>query len=258
MQLQSFNNWRKNHVCIEHHIFYPEGKNFRWGRFKGSWTEKTQSGHSLFHRCAFGLDFQTGDLYVDCSATKIWTKCIGLSLVCPINGLIKTGYHLFLPLLLGIKTAQKINKNWKVNGLTITPFVVDEIKHHIIDIFRTAIYTTAITIVSVAAVIIGPLAPRKLYEWRHVIGQLEKSLNRGEHTIWTVARCFQPIGNLMEIDRLSDDYLDSEYDNDPILHGSNNLTRKYVRFRRHNRNPFNDCCRLFPKNQAYLSPAYPI
>ena len=110
------------------------------------------------------------------------------------------------------------------------------------------------TIVVLVGVIIGPLAPHKLYDLRAMAGHLEKTLNRESET-WTLAPCFQPIANLKSIDK--DKYIkdDTVYDQEDTLKGLNNLARSYVRYRRKNRNPFDDYCRLVPQNGVYVSPA---
>jgi len=261
MQPTSFQNWLKSNSIVEEQISHSEGKDFRWARLKTCWEEKKNGlDTTLFHRCAFILDLQTGDVHLDCSKKKIWTKCFALSFARPLVGLVKTAYHVCLPISLPIEIFKAISKGRqeKQSAKDIAGLAWSNVKMSLVDIVRTPVYTLALTIIAIAAVIIGPFAPRKLYEFRHLEGQLEIDLVRGQDEFWMIAPCFHSFYNLMDIHKKDKVHDDTKYHNDPTMHGCNNITRNYVIRRRSNRLLCNDCGTLLSENKAYTSPAFPI
>lgn len=260
MSQTTFQNWRLKNPFIESHLFYPEGQKCRWGRIRARWIEKGSDGKNLTHLCAFLFDLQTGDIYLDCRKQKIYAKFVVLSLSRPFFGLTKTVYHLFLPISIPLEIFKAVFNGIQQNHSfkEIAEESLCNVKHNIVDIARTPIYTIALTIVSITAVIIGPFAPNKLYDLRALAGRLEKALNRGTENFWMAAPCFQPLNNVMNIHHQDYTKSNTEYDAEPTLHGLNNLVRSYVKFRRNNRNLFNDCGRLQSKNSPFISSAYPV
>lgn len=254
----SFNEWRDENAFVEDDILYTEGKNCRWGRFTMRWNEKKEADNIISHLCAFTLDLHSGDLYLDCSKSKIWAKFVVLSFTRPLFGIIKTAYHVCLPISLPIEIFKAIivgiSQHQSAREITQAAWI--NIKHNIADIIRTPLYTVALTVVTISAVIIGLFSSYRLYDLRAVAGHLEIALNRGQDNFWTLAPCFQPLDNLMTIHNQNYKKADTEYDDEETLQGCNNLARSYVNFRRKNRNIFNDCGMLQPKDQAYISAAY--
>lgn len=251
----TFQNWQEAHPFIKDYLFYPKNEEGRWARVRAEWKEKKANERSLLHLCAFTIDLETGNLYTDCSKLKIWVKCVLLCLGRPYFGLLKTVYHLILPFSIPVEIFKAVIKGIQQEQSSDQIFSSTwrHIKHSIADIIRTPVYTVAMTVIMIAATIIGPFAPSKLYDWRELAGCLESRLNREEERL-TVAPCFQPIGNLMNLDQ--DRYYekaDTEYEDEPTLHGLNNLARSYVRFHRENCDPFH-CGRLQSEKQPYVSP----
>jgi hypothetical protein len=147
-----------------------------------------------------------------------------------------------------------IHQNQSAYEINLAAWI--NVKYNFVDIVRTPLYTTAMLVVTVSAVIIGPFAPHKLYDLRALAGRLEIALNRGQDSLWNLAPCFQPIDNLMEIHHQNKKKADTEYDDEATLQGCNNLARSYIKFRRENRNIFNDCGMLLPEGKVYISAAY--
>lgn len=256
----SFNKWRDENSFVEDHILYDEGEDCRWCRFSTQWNEKKEDKNDIItHLCAFTLDLQTGDLYLDCRKRKIWAKFFVLSVTRPLFGFIKTAYHLCLPISIPIEIFKAIivgrHQNQSSDEIAQAAWI--NIKYNIADIIRTPLYTTALIVVTISAVIIGPFAPRKLYDLRALAGHLEIVLNRGQDSLWNLAPCFQPLNNLMEIHKENYQKADTEYDDEATLQGCNNLVRSYIKFRREHRNIFNDCGMLLPENKVYISAAFP-
>lgn len=257
MKSELFQNWRKDNPFIEDYFFYPEGEDCHWGRVKANWNEKREQGKDLSHLCAFTIDLQTGDIYLDCSKRKIWAKCLLLSAARPLYGLVKTVYHLVAPLSIPIEIFKAIveGRERQQSSSEIAAAAWRNVKNSLTDIIRTPFYTIAMMIVTLAGIIIGFFAPHKLYDIRALAGRLERDLNRGQENLWTIARCFQPLNNLMDIHKKNYKTLDTEYEDDPTLQGLNNLARSYVNFMRKNRNPFDHCGALQPKNVPFTSAA---
>lgn len=250
-----FQTWKNAHPAIDPLLHYPEGSCCGWARIHATWDEKKGS-HLLHHTCAFALDFQSGDIYTDCSKKKIWIKCLFLTVGYPFLGIAKTIYHLALPISIPLEIFKVIYEGFGQESAKILgKKAVIKVGHNMADIFRTPVYSIAMAIVVLAGVIIGPFAPKRLYDLRALAGKIENSLNRGEETFWTRAPCFQPLANIMTID--SENYVkpDTQYDSDPVLHGLNNLVRSYVKYRRKNINLFDDFGRTLHLDATYISPA---
>ncbi len=247
----SFNTWHLNNSSILNSLLYREAEDSRWAKCKGIWKEK-KGEKILQHTCLFTCDLSNGNLYTDCTVLTIWKKCFCLSVLRPFVGVGKTAYHVFFPISIPLEIYKAYQEKKGASFKDFIQTAEEKIKNSLFDIFRTPLYTLALTIISVAAVIIGPFTPSKLYEFRKFYGHLEQELNRGDPE-WTCAPCFQPIENLMNVDQWNLEKEDTEYELDPIDKGLNNLTRGYVKFKRKNCDLFQ--CR-FPvgEESVYESP----
>lgn len=256
MNLLTFDDWRKTHSYIEQKIAPIKESESRWGRLMTQWNEKKSPENILFHRCAFALDLRTGDLYLDCSESKIWRKCVALCFARPLIGTAKTFYHLCLPISIPLEIFKAVweGVQEKHSFYQITSSARIRVVNNTTDIVRTPLYTVALTIMSIQAVVVGLYSPVRLYDLRKEAGRLENALNRGIESMWTCVPCFQPIHHLMQIHEFSHYKEDTEYDEEPTLIGCNNLTRSYVKFMRQNRNIFTNCAMLLPPNTTYISP----
>jgi len=250
-----FETWRKDNPYIEDHLHFPDGEASGWGRVYAKWHEK-HDGIDLTHICAFTLDLHSGELYLDCTKRKIWTKCLCLTAGRLFFGLTKTVYHLALPISIPFEILKAViaGIEHQDSAKTIAQNAAIKVCHNAADIFRTPIYSVVLTIIALAGVIIGPFAPCKLYDLRALAGRIENALNRGEES-WTLAPCFQPIEDITSIETLIYSKSDTVYDQEAGLHRLNNLARAYVGHRRAVRNPFDDYCRLVKQDGAYISPA---
>lgn len=253
----TFGDWRKTHSSIENNIVTIGGEGSRWGKLITRWNEKKGPENILFHQCAFVLDLQTGDMYLDCNEDKIWRKCVALCFARPLIGTAKTFYHLSLPISIPVEIFKSLwegaLKEHSFYQITYSAWI--SVVNNITDIVRTPIYSVAMTVIAIQAVVIGLYDPIKLYDLREQAGRLENALNRGKESMWTCAPCFQPLHNLMSIHASSHQKDDTEYEDDPTLIGCNNLTRNYVKFMRKNRNIFTNCGRFLPPDVAYISPS---
>ena len=255
----AFQNWLSSHPVIAPSFVHREGKNCRWVRIHALWNEKIDPSKASPHQYAFTLDKETGSLYIDCRKRKIWVKFAFLSIGHPLFGFFKTIYHLAFPLSLPIEIFKAIQKgiNDSLPPKEIGTRVFENIKFSLADSFRTPLYTVALSILSIAALVIGPFAPVKLYDVRTLAAKLEITLHRGNESM-VLAPCFQPLSNLMTI-ALERDYEadDTIYDStwDPTMKGLSNLARSAIKHRRKDSVLFNDCGMLFPKGKTFISSA---
>jgi hypothetical protein len=256
MTSTEFQRWRKANPYIEDFISFPEGIDFHWARIHATWHEK-QTDKRLKHLCAFAINLENGDIYLDCSKRKIWMKCVALTLGRPLFGFIKTIYHLSLVISIPIEIYKAIMKG-RCEGLStkeIAHAALLNVIHNVVDIIRTPLYTIAMTIVTLVAVLIPAYDPRRLYDLRAVAARLENALNRGEDGFWRGAICFNPIDNIMNMSSYHYAYtkLDTEYQDQLTLHGLNNLARSYVKYRRKYRNLFNNYGQLLNHDKTFTS-----
>lgn len=256
----TFSQWRALNPIIENDLFYPEGINSRWARLDGKWEELIANQPSSSHKYGYTIDVETGDLFLDCRKRKIWIKFVCLIAGHPIYGAAKTAYHFFLPLSIPCEIFFAIRDQWKKNPQSTAKEIIIAIGYgigyNLLDIIRTPMYTAAMIIISIAAVCITPFCSHILYDLRALAGRIEWRLDRGLDR-WILAPCFQPIENIMTLD-VTHSYTkqDTLYENDPVLHGINNLTRAVVSFRKKNSIIFDDCCRFHPQGKPYVSAIY--
>ena len=223
-------------------MYYPNGKDCRWARLRGEWKERCPNLSFKTHVVALTLNKQTGDLYLDCSEKKIWTKCLTLTFLSPCKGLIRTAFHLALPLSIPVIIAttlllpNKKDRMWK----EIPQEILLNCGKSIADIFRVPFYTAMLTAVAIFAVVVGPFKEAYLYDLRCLIGKIDRAMNRGQPSI----PCFSPYGNID--DTLPNEFLDSV---DRFVERRINFLKYYP-----------EACGnyLIPlgENTTYLSPAY--
>lgn len=255
---------------LKDHVVKNEGD--RWGRLICRWIEKkeTKTIQHIFAAC-IDLHSENGDIYLDCSKKKTWVKICSHMVLFPLYAAVKTVYHLALPLSISIEiylTLAKAKQDRKYKQMTrsdLTQRCIKQIGKNVADIVRTPIYATAMAVVSISAVIIGPLAPKTLYVFRTTLGEMEKSLNWGETgSIWTLYRCFQPYINLKDIKywRYRESFPDTHYQEgfynldlpcNEILRGMTHYARSYISANRRGAQLFNGCKRL-SSDLPYISP----
>jgi hypothetical protein len=264
-----FPQWRKEHPSMEQIL---EKENSRWGRIICKWTEKKEVEESqdpvlIEHLYASTINLKNADMYLDCRPRKIWAKFTVYSIFQPIVLTAKTFYHLILPISIPYiiyKTVRDANneqkdKKTEISGRELAKRIFKEIGKNILDIGRTPLYAIVLTVIGISALIIGPLAPKILHDFRRVAGNVEKSLNWGNaDSAWIIFKCFQPIENLMTVKEWSREYPDTSYypqktKNRSILKGLANFARAQIKFRRENRALFNDCFLKYSQDKPYKS-----
>jgi hypothetical protein len=229
------------------YLIYPDVP--KWGRLICEWNEKKEDGRTLSHLYAPCVNLEKQGMYIDCRPQKIFAKCLALVAVRPLHAIIKTIYHISLAGVAyqiynacsGIQTANECLQN--------------SIKS-IVDIIRTPLYGLAMTIVTVAALILGAFSPQTLYESRQLLGEIEQAANWGKkHTPWTLAPCFQPFPlNSLKTRYGKYHYTDTLYRNDDAFEtGLANFGRASILRRRRVYNLFDQfCCTLDP-NRIFVS-----
>lgn len=249
--------WKDNNVeIVKNHIIVNKDPNCKWGRLLCQWNEQ-KDGRVLKHCYAATLNLKNGDLYLDCSPKKIYAKCIALLFARPIEIGIKFAYHLILPISFFDILARTINEEKKHGSSTkkIVKECLINIGKSVLDIVRTPIYGTALTITVLAAVIIGPFAPNKLYDIRELEGNIEQALVWDESidNYFFLAPCFLPVNNILDIDKSLNLYEGTLYENNPKLQGMSNLASSLILSRRNNYNPFDQLIGTLDPNKVYKS-----
>jgi|GEM_PF-3061381 len=236
-------------------ILKTEGNNSKWGRLVCQWNEDK----GLHHKYATLVNLNTGDIYLDCSKKKIYAKFILHTLLRPFNIIFKTVYHVSVPISIPhiiYKTCVKGRKN-ESSGGEIAKNCFKNSFNSLADIIRTPVYGVAMTIVSIAALIIGPLAPKVLYDLRESIGMLVQSLHRSDKFVDDLFGCFQPIKNLKTINKDNKKHSDTIYSkNSDHIKGTNNFARSQVKFRREHWAIFNQTFGKLDPNVTYISPSF--
>lgn len=234
-------------IEFEKYIVKADGENCKWGRLVCKWTEKKGGDDTLEHIFTPLVNLQTGKIYSDCSKKKIYVKFLAHTILRPFHILFKTVYHLAIPISIPIiiaETCEKGIKEKKTKGEIAKACLLNSARS-LADIVRTPLYGIAMTVVNIAALIIGPFAPKCLYDLRELTGKLVQSLNRSEEPVDDdFFRCFQEILTLENIylrNKLNDDTIYSPQAPGNII-GLNNLARANVRYLRANyvfcNNPF--------------------
>lgn len=190
----------------------------------------------IFHEFHPVINVKTGEIFTDCRRRKIFAKHLTCIFLRPIHILIKTIWHasIILPL---ISQGKKLYHNKQTKEETL-----NNIKNSIKDIIRTPCYGVAMTVVSLAAVVLAVFSPNFLYRTRDFVGKLERKLHRTtkwRRSDYTFSPCFSPINNIQHL---------NEYT-------LKRFAIRQIRFRMESKGPFNDCYTLLPKNKNYVSAA---
>jgi hypothetical protein len=238
-------------------VIQTEGKESKWGRLVCHWHEKKTSLDHIFTPL---INLQTGEIYLDCSKKKIYAKFITHLLLRPIHIAFKTLYHLAIPLSIpyivykSIKEGKEENQDRK----KIAQNCLKNCVKSLADIVRTPLYGIAMIIVNVAALVIGPLAPKTLYDFREMTGKLIPSLSWQKTFVEDdIFPCFQAFENLQNINNWDTPKEDTIYPSaNAYLRGLSNFARSQIKFRREHYAPFNNLFGKLDPNVRFVSPSY--
>lgn len=240
-------------------LIHNEGTNSKWGRIDCQWIENKNNETQLTHHFFPLINKKTGDIYLDCSKRKIYVKFIVHSILRPVLILGKTLYHTAFFISIPHTIAQTIiqGKKQELAGGKIAKLCVKNSFKSLADIVRTPLYGVAMEVVSATALIVGPLAPRSLYNLREAIGALVRSLNWNDKEKYMddLFICFQPLKHLDHMITRAEQQ-DEEDPDDYVKHQLSWFAQGSIEFRREARTPFNDCFRLVDPNIEYSSPNY--
>lgn len=286
----NFQTWKEqNPLLFNKYIFATEGKNGRWGRLLCTYEEEnrlytykddTNTNKKIKHIVCPLIDLSDdergGSVYLDCSKRKIFAKHLCLVPGRLWQGILKTAYHLCLPISIPIEILTTIKQEKERNARLIakeknsgvksdTPLhdakeitrrcLKNSVKS-LADIVRTPVYGVAMSIVSLAAVCIAPFSPTKLYDLRTVSGDLENKLLWGATAdTWELTPCFKPTTSIKKIISRGSSATNIS-DKTPFELGLEKLAASMVDFRRSSRVPFNDCGFLLGSNTPFVSRSY--
>ncbi len=266
-----------NNLIENGQILHTEGEECKWGRLICIWNENKsiiengkECPDQLIHIFAPTINKENGETYVDASKKIIYLKMACHSVYRPIETVIKTIYLACLPISLGVvitKTilkALKNNKNTekpekKLNNKQIAKLCLNNSLNSIADIVRTPVYGLAMTAVSIAALIIGPLAPKKLYDLQKMEGKLIQRYHRVQGQVFEdTFACFTP----MPLSALVSEFGKRKF-KDTIYPGNTksdqayaNYARAFTKHFRKNRVIFVNPFHKYRENESYISAGF--
>jgi hypothetical protein len=264
MSISSLDSFLENHAEIQPLVVKTEGKESKWGRLVCHWHEK-KDDKEIDHIFTPLINLENSDIYLDCSKKKIYAKFLAHTFLRPIHVAFKTIYHLAIPISIPHIVCETISagKEQQLNAKEIAKNCVKNSVNSLIDIIRTPLIGVAMTIVNVAALIIGPLAPKTLYTFREWTGHLIHSLHRKNDLVLNdIFSCFQPLDNLQKIDRRDREYDDTNYitakqdSSKNYLIGLSNFARNNIINRREHYAFFNNPCGKLDPSVRFISPSY--
>lgn len=230
--MTTFNKWLADHPEVQNQIQTPYGKNARWGRLVCKWSKK-KGESEITHIFAACINLQNGDIYNDDEKKIIYVKTGLLVFARPLlNIFAKTLYHAGYEI--SRTAAGKQNKKTCLKNC-IT---------HLADIIRTPLWSLAMTVVHLSALILTPIRPSLIYDFRKIAGKIDKDLLRGDNkSFWLYAPCFQPETNLQTLakDFGKRMFLDTIYADkgNTLQRGISNLARANILHSQHdNKKPY--------------------
>jgi hypothetical protein len=255
----------QEHPDLRPFIVRTEGENSKWGRVVCQWKERKEDGRVITHIYTSLINLEPGkhfgEIYLDCSKKKIYTKFIVHLAIRPFLIVLKTLYHAAIPLSLIHIVASTIFKGIKKEeAKTIALDCLKESAKSLADIFRTPAYGVAMIAVSVAALIIGPFAPRTLYTFREMIGRLVQSLHRSNKPVKDLFICFQYLQKLQKINSypgydFEDDTINAPRASEHAI-GLNEWAKAQVKYRRDHYAIFNNSFGKLDPEARYVSASY--
>jgi len=182
--------------------------NDRWCRIVCLWKEPGPEGTVRTHLFFPLLDKSNGDVYSDDGKGMIYAKFACQLFLQPIDLLIKILYHLVFPISLPhiiYKTTHPTTRRDLESWIGMSTkrqigVCLKKSLESILDIVRTPMFGIAMIIVAVAALLIGPWAPKFLYDCRKAYGKLLQRLYRTHRWYETSGNCMQ---NFWTLERFS-------------------------------------------------------
>lgn len=206
-------------------------------------TKDSNKNKVSYHAC---INVKTGEIWIDCSRRKIFIKHLSMVFWRPIDTVLRTLWHLTIVGPLANEIYKCVEGEQTLKDLGINTL------RSLADIVRTPLYGIAMTVMHVAAVVLGIFSPNTLYETRAIIGDMERSYHRVDNILdaesHVPTQCFSPWRNLiLDINRKIVD------DKKTIKRRLKGFAESQLRFLQHNRFPCNNYGLLYPKNKPYIS-----
>lgn len=257
----SIENWKKAHWSeIENNLSYPlyKGRKGKWAVLECRWDEQITSKDlktsTITHLYRAVLDTETLELYHQDSNKLLLAKYLVQVLVRPLHSLIKTAYHLTLPISLPIETYKAVKEGLKEKKrfFEISWKVISCAVKNLFDIVRTPLYGIALETLSVLGTLLAAASPlahscctEGLYWVRATAAKIELALNwqNQAHWIfccvpgqqhkagWIVAPCFQPVSLIMMLKHWNFQLEGTSYPypDDALQVSLSNYARKFIK-----------------------------
>jgi hypothetical protein len=145
------------------------------------------------------VDLTTFDLYMKDTDDRIGKIFFSMILVRPLKTIIKTMYHLCLPISIPREIYISILRDNKSN-INYLKLAINATGKTVVDIIRTPLYGIVLTIVAVCGSLAFFVKKDSLKNLRKLHGQIELSLHWG-NKFRCLVECFLPKDNLMKLGR---------------------------------------------------------
>jgi hypothetical protein len=198
-----FNQWIEQNRTI--FVFTP-GPTQDWRTISIDYNEPSYM-HGPIH---YSVHWNSGDIYLQ----KTTDNLLAIAWAClagrPVKVFLKTAYHLFLPISIPYEIFTTFQKEMELRerhperpaeNLYLKCSV--SVIHSLADIVRTPLYGSVLMVLHISTIFVYIFDPKATHRLRLITGQIELELERGRRER-CLLRCFQPLDNLMTVDRRSD------------------------------------------------------
>lgn len=191
----------------------------RWGKLLLTWNQKLDEKRILIHKYTAIVDLQEGNLFLDCSTTKIYRKTFAFLLAVPFYIFAKTVIHISQALVLNDISNSVFFKQ---------PFstTLKNAFKNLADIIRTPLFGIILIISSISILCLGLFKPESMYTYRDFLGKILLAMNWGERSKFELAECFIP-AHLSRLENFSDNTV-----KDTVYPSHNKLEKQFTLFAR--------------------------
>lgn len=210
---------------------HDQAEGSKWRTLAPTWFTSENKKIFILDRI---VNMHTLEMYETPREISTCFKCWALSIGRPLHTLLKTAYHLALPLSIPAEVIRAIiscdREKEGCKDIAYKAFVYAG--RSVADIVRTPIAGTILTIIAVVGALTPLLTyclPNLIHEVRAAAAKVERWMNWGErHNFWTLAHCFQgtDVFEFYNKEKCSQKLEDTIYpSDDPIFVALNNYAR---------------------------------
>lgn len=202
INFQTWLNNNTNNVHLED-TSLPDWKMITYGFRKIPDVNNSEVPFSKVYSDPINMD--TGDIYINKKEKNMFEVNAALILGRPLKTVLKTAYHLCLPISIPYEiydTIQRERAREKLHPEEPKANLYKECTISVIkslaDIVRTPLYGIVLTVLHVAGAILYFIKPEKMNDVRAIAGKVDLSLSWGRKDR-CLPECYQSMGNLMTV-----------------------------------------------------------